>query len=175
WVLWLSQPPTLPTEPYVTALRRFIVGHMFAGITAYASIVAVIAAIEERAAGRRRELDTARLQADLAQAQLRALQMQLQPHFLFNTVHAIAMLADADPAATETMAVKLAELLRATLRLRDVPEVALRTELELLRAYLEIEEVRFGDRLVVTFAVPEDLLDVSVPSFLLQPIVENAV
>jgi LytS/YehU family sensor histidine kinase len=103
------------------------------------------------------------------------LQMQLQPHFLFNTLHGIAMLTDTDPAAAESMAVKLAELLRATLRLRDVPEVPLRTELELLRTYLEIEEVRFGDRLVVTFAVPDDLLDASVPSFLLQPIVENAV
>ena len=148
---------------------------MLAGVAAYASIVAVITAIDERAARRRRELDTARLEADLAQAQLRALQMQLQPHFLFNTLHGIAMLTDTDPAAAETMAVKLAELLRATLRLRDVPEVALRTELELLRAYLEIEEIRFGDRLAVTFAVLEDLLDVRVPSFLLQPIVENAV
>jgi LytS/YehU family sensor histidine kinase len=85
------------------------------------------------------------------------------------------MLTDTDPAGAENMAVKLAELLRSTLRLRDVPEVPLGTELELLRAYLEIEELRFGDRLVVTFAVPDDMLDVPVPSFLLQPIVENAV
>ncbi len=175
WVLWLSRPPTLPLESYGTALRRIIAGHMLLGVAAYASIVAVITAIDERAARRRRELLTARLEADLAQAQLRALQMQLQPHFLFNTLHGIAMLTDTDPAAAESMAVKLAELLRATLRLRDVPEVALRTELELLRAYLEIEQVRFGDRLVVTFIVPNDLLDVPVPSFLLQPIAENAV
>ena len=175
WVLWLSRPPTLPPESYGTALRRIIGGHMLLGVAAYASIVAVIVAIDERAARRRHELDTVRLQADLAQAQLRALQMQLQPHFLFNTLHAIAMLTDADPQAAETMAVKLADLLRATLRLRDVPEVALRTELELLRAYLEIEAVRFGERLVVRFTVPDDVLDVLVPSFLLQPIVENAV
>ncbi len=175
WVFWLSRPPTLPPEPYGVELRRFVAGHTLAGVAAYASIVAVIAAIDERAARRRRELDTARLEADLAQAQLRALQMQLQPHFLFNTLHGIAMLTDTDPAAAETMAVKLAELLRATLRLRDVPEVPLGTELELLRAYLEIEEIRFGDRLVVAFTVPEDLFDVPVPSLLLQPIVENAV
>jgi LytS/YehU family sensor histidine kinase len=175
WVLWLSRPPTLPPEPYGVALGRFIAGHMFAGVAAYASIVAVITAMNERAARRRRDLDAARLEADLAQAQLRALQMQLQPHFLFNTLHGIAMLTDTDPAAAETMAVKLAELLRATLRLRDVPEVPLRTELELLRAYLEVEEARFGDRLVATFAVPEELLDAPVPSFILQPIVENAV
>lgn len=175
WMLWLSRPPTLPPEAFGVAFRRFVTGHIAVGIAAYATIVAVSTTIDERAARRRRELDTARLEADLAQAQLRAMQMQLQPHFLFNTLHGIAMLTDTDPAAAESMAVKLAELLRATLRLRDVPEVALRTELELLRAYLEIEEVRFGDRLVVTFTVPEDLLDVPVPSFLLQPIVENAV
>jgi hypothetical protein len=175
WVLWLSRPPTLPPVPYVGELRRFIAGHMLVGVAAYATIVAVITAIEERATRRNRELDNVRLEADLAQAQLRALQMQLQPHFLFNTLHGIAMLTDSDPAGAETMAVKLAELLRATLRLRDVPEVALGTELELLRAYLEIEQLRFGERLAVTFAVPEDLLDVLVPSFLLQPIVENAV
>jgi len=175
WVLWLSRPPTLPPESYGVALRRLIAGHALAGIAVYASIVAVLTAIEERAARRRRELDTARLQADLAQAQLRALQMQLQPHFLFNTLHGIAMLTDTDPAAAEAMAVKLAELLRATLRLRDVPEVSLRAELELLRRYLEIEETRFGDRLDVTFVAPDDLLDTLVPSFLLQPIVENAV
>jgi signal transduction histidine kinase len=175
WMLWLTRAPTLPPEPYAVGFRRFVMGHIAAGIAVYATVVAVSTTIDERAARRQRELDTARLEADLAQAQLRALQMQLQPHFLFNTLHGIAMLTDTDPAAAETMAVKLAELLRTTLRLRDVPEVPLRTELELLRAYLEIEELRFGDRLSVTFAVPEHLLDVSVPSFLLQPIVENAV
>jgi two-component system, LytTR family, sensor kinase len=175
WTLWLSRPPTLPPEWYGVGLKRFVMGHSVLGVAVYATIVAVSTTIDERAARRRRELETARLEADLAQAQLRALQMQLQPHFLFNTLHGIAMLTDTDPAAAETMAVKLAELLRATLRLRDVPEVGLGTELELLRAYLEIEELRFGDRLAVTFAVADDLLDVPVPSFLLQPVVENAV
>jgi two-component system, LytTR family, sensor kinase len=175
WVLWLSRPPTLPPEPYSAGLRRFIVGHMGLGVAVYAAVVAVIAAREERAARQRRELDTARLEADLAQAQLRALQMQLQPHFLFNTLHSIAMLTDSEPAVAERMAVKLADLLRETLRLRDVPELTLREELDLLRAYLEIEETRFAERLGVTIAVSDDLLDVLVPSFLLQPVVENAV
>jgi sensor histidine kinase YesM len=175
WILWLSRPPTLPSQSYSVAFRQIVMGHTTGGIAIYATIVAVITTIDERAARRRRELDTARLEADLARAQLRMLQMQLQPHFLFNTLHGIAMLTDTDPAAAETMAVKLADFLRATLRLQDVLEVPLRTELELLRAYLEIEELRFGDRLVVKFAVPPDLLDVPVPSFLLQPIVENAV
>ncbi|HEV8447104.1 MAG TPA: histidine kinase [Gemmatimonadaceae bacterium] len=175
WALWLSRPPTLPAESYGATLQRLIGGHVLLGVAVYASLVAVLMAMDERAARRRRELDTLRLEADLAQAQLRALQMQLQPHFLFNTLHGIAMLTDTDPAGAESMAVKLAELLRATLSLRDVPEVPLRTELDLLRAYLAIEETRFGDRLVVTFVVPDDALDERVPSFLLQPIVENAV
>ena len=175
WALSLSRPPTLPAESYGATLQRLIGGHVLLGVAVYASLVAVLMAMDERAARRRRELDTVRLEADLAQAQLRALQMQLQPHFLFNTLHGIAMLTDTDPAGAESMAVKLAELLRATLSLRDVPEVPLRTELDLLRAYLAIEETRFGDRLVVTFVVPDDALDERVPSFLLQPIVENAV
>lgn len=175
WTLWLSRPPTLPPEPYEVALRRFIVGHMGLGVAVYATVVAVSMAMDERAARRTRELESARLAADLAQAQLRALQMQLQPHFLFNTLHNIAMLTDSQPAVAETMAVKLAGLLRETLRLRDVPELALREELALLRDYLEIETIRFGDRLSVTIAAPDDLLDIPVPSFLLQPVVENAV
>jgi len=175
WVLWLSRAPTLPHEPYNVELRRFIVGHMGLGVAVYATVVAVTMAIDERATRRRRELDTARLEADLAQAQLRTLQMQLQPHFLFNTLHSIAMLTDVEPAVAERMAVKLADLLRETLRLRDVPELALREELALLRAYLEIEEARFGDRLDVSISVPDELLDVPVPCFLLQPVVENAV
>ena len=174
-LLWLAQPPTLPAQPYGAMLGRLIGGHLFAGVATYAAVVAVLTAIEERAARRRRELDAARLEADLAQAQLRTLQMQLQPHFLFNTLHGIAMLTDSDPAAAETMAVQLAELLRATLGLREVPEVPLRTELDLLRRYLAIEQARFGDRLEVTLDAPEEVLDARVPSFLLQPIVENAI
>ena len=175
FAVWVSHPPTLPSEPYIAELRRFLAGHMMVGVTVYASVMAVSAAIDDRAARRQRELESARLEADLAQAQLRALQMQLQPHFLFNTLHGIAMLTDSDPATAESMAVKLADLLRSTLRLREVPEVPLRAELELLRAYLEIEELRFGNRLLVTFEIQDDVLDMPVPSFLLQPIVENAV
>jgi signal transduction histidine kinase len=175
WLLWVSRPPSLAAEPYIEELRRFLVSHMGLGIAVYAAIVAGSMAMNERAALRRRELESARLAADLAVAQLRALQLQLQPHFLFNTLHSIAMLTDSAPRVAETMAVKLAELLRETLRLRDMPELPLGQELELLRAYLEIEQVRFGDRLKVTVEVPDDLLAISVPSFLLQPVVENAV
>jgi two-component system LytT family sensor kinase len=174
-MLWLSRSPDLPPVSYADELQRFIGGHVLLGVAIYATVAAVITATREREARVRREIDTARLEGDLAQAQLRALQMQLQPHFLFNSLHAIAMLTDSDPAAAESMAIKLADLLRATLRLRDVPEVPLREELQLLRAYLEIEEARFSDRLVVTFSLPDDMLDVRVPSFILQPIVENAV
>lgn len=175
WIMWVSQAPTLPLEPYSAALRRSLVGHLAMAVAVYAAVVAVIIGMHERRARRERELDTARLAADLAQAQLRALQLQLQPHFLFNTLHSIAMLTDSEPAVAEAMAVKLAELLRETLRLRDVPELALRDELELVRAYLDIEKARFRERLAVTIAVPETLLDIAVPSFFLQPVVENAV
>lgn len=175
WILWFSRAVAVPTEPYSAALRRSLVGHFAMAVALYAAVVAVILSMQERRARRERELDTARLAADLAQAQLRALQLQLQPHFLFNTLHSIAMLTDTEPAVAEAMAVKLAELLRETLRLRDVPELALREEMELVRAYLDIEKARFRERLAVTVAVPETLLDIPVPSFFLQPVVENAV
>lgn len=175
WILWLSQAATLPPEPFTVTLRRSLVGHFAMAVAVYAAVVAVIMTMEERRARRQRELEAARLSADLAQAQLRALQLQLQPHFLFNTLHSIAMLTDSEPAVAEAMAIKLAELLRQTLHLRNVPELALREELELVDAYLDIEKARFRDRLAVTVAVPEPLLDVAVPSFFLQPVVENAV
>lgn len=175
WILWLSGASALPAEPYSAALRRSLAGHLAMAVAVYAAVVAAIMAMDERRERRKRELAAARLAADLAQAQLRTLQLQLQPHFLFNTLHSIAMLTESEPAVAETMAVKLAALLRETLRLRDVPELALREELDLTRAYLDIEKARFRDRLVVSVAVPDALLDIPVPSFFLQPLVENAV
>lgn len=115
----------------------------------------------------------ARMGEDLAQAQLRALQAQLNPHFLFNALNSVVTLIGRDPELAQRTVVRLADLLRATLRTGDAQEVALQQELELTRRYLEIEEVRFADRLTVKWHVPERLNAV-VPAFALQPLVENA-
>ena len=120
------------------------------------------------------ERQALRLQARLSEARLEALASQLRPHFLFNTLNAISVLMHRDPRAADLMLTRLADLLRATLRTPCTREVPLRTELELLRRYLDIMRVRFGPRLAVEEAVPPELEDVLVPPFLLQPLVENA-
>ncbi len=115
----------------------------------------------------------ARMGEDLAQAQLRALQAQLNPHFLFNALNSIVTLIGRDPALAQRTVVRLADLLRATLRAGDAQEVALTQELELTRRYLDIEQVRFADRLSVRWDL-DDGLESIVPAFALQPLVENA-
>ncbi len=124
---------------------------------------------------RRRELRAAQLEIQLARAQLQALQMQLQPHFLFNTLHAISTLVHERADDAERMLALLSDLLRATLERRETTVVSLGEELILVRRYLEIEAIRFQDRLAVVEDVSADCLDALVPSFLLQPLMENAV
>jgi signal transduction histidine kinase len=119
--------------------------------------------------------EAAELRRQLVEAQLATLRMQLQPHFLFNTLHAISVLVGRNPEAATAMIARLGDLLRATLDLTHRQEVSLREELALLEMYLEIERMRFGDRLSVEVAASPDTLDCPVPSFLLQPLVENAI
>jgi signal transduction histidine kinase len=113
--------------------------------------------------------------AELAQAELRALRAQIHPHFLFNTLNSIASLIASDPRAAEEVTTRLADLFRYTLRASEREHSTLRAELEFLRAYLEIERVRFGDRLRVIESIEPGLEELPVPSLLLQPVVENAV
>jgi two-component system LytT family sensor kinase len=125
---------------------------------------------------RRLEVTAARLHAQLADAQLETLRSQLNPHFLFNALNSIAVLARRGQVVpVEQMVTRLASLLRHSLDSARSQHVALRVELEALRHYLDIEQVRFENRLVVSVKVPELLHDRVVPSFLLQPLVENAI
>jgi two-component system LytT family sensor kinase len=109
----------------------------------------------------------------LAQAQLRALKMQIQPHFLFNTLHSISTLVHTDAKRADRMISELSELLRMTLDEQDV--VPLRQEIEYVRKYLAIEQTRFAGRLTVKFDIAPEALHVDVPHLILQPTVENAV
>ena len=122
----------------------------------------------------RRLEESAELRAQLADARLDALRMQLNPHFLFNTLHAVSALVDRDPAGVRRMIARLSELLRHTIESRGSDEVPLRDELDFLRRYIEIMEVRFQGRLRVETSIAPDVTDALVPNLILQPIVENA-
>src|SRR5262249_40591374 len=121
------------------------------------------------------ELKASQLEARLAQAQLQALKMQLHPHFLFNTLHAISALMRKDVEEADRMITRLSDLLRLTLENVGAQEATLRQELEILGRYLEIEQRRFGDRLQVKMEIEPETLDARAPNLILQPLVENAI
>jgi signal transduction histidine kinase len=146
----------------------------FSFITFCALVIVVLAADYYRLY-RDRELRTARLEGALARAQLRALQAQLQPHFLFNTLNTIASLIPEDPTAAEELVESLGDLLRAALRDGGRDEISLRQEIELLDQYLRIQERRFHDRLRIERVFAPDLGDTLLPPLILQPLVENAI
>jgi len=144
-------------------------------VLTYAAIVSVWYALDYYQQFRERERQAAELEKHLAKARLQALKMQLQPHFLFNTLNGIAALNYDDPRAANRMLARLSELLRITLEADDAPEVSLRQELDFNRRYLELEQIRLGDRLTVTLEIAPETLDAGVPNLLLQPLVENAI
>jgi len=140
----------------------------------YWAIVAVVHALDYHRESQERELTAAQLQAQLAEAQLEALQRQLHPHFLFNTLNTISALMHRDVHAADEMLVQLSDLLRLTLDRVGTQQVPLTDEVDFLRKYLEIEQTRFGDRLQVNIDVEPEVLDAPVPNLILQPLVENA-
>ena len=121
-----------------------------------------------------REVVAARLETRFAEAQNLALRMQLQPHFLFNTLNSISALVHTNPDGADEMISRLGNFLRTTLDAPHDQLVTLRRELAFIQDYLAIEQVRFQDRLRVETEIPADLMDLRVPSFILQPLVENA-
>lgn len=124
---------------------------------------------------RERERRALELEASLTRANLQALKMQLQPHFLFNTLNAISALVHQNPDAADEMLGSLSDLLRMSLEFSDQHEVTLRQELEFLECYLSIQQTRFGSRLRIRKDIDASTLDARVPTFVLQPFVENAV
>jgi signal transduction histidine kinase len=141
----------------------------------YWTIVGLSHAVLYYRESRDRAVRAAQLEAKLAEAQLKTLQQQPHPHFLFNTLHAISALMHRDVDAADRMLIRLSDLLRLTLENLGEPEIPLQAELDFLAKYVQIEQTRFADRLIVRFDVQPETLDSRVPSLLLQPLVENAV
>lgn len=152
-----------------------IIGFFEYGVLVYWAIVFFFHAAEYYRRYQHEEQNASQLRTQLAESQLQSLKMQLQPHFLFNTLNAISVLVKKEPSLAQKMIVRLSDLLRLSLERGNENEVTLREELELLDTYLEIEKVRFGDRLSVTKQIEPAALEISVPTFILQPIAENAV
>lgn len=141
----------------------------------YWMIIAVTHAVDYYRKFHERELRTQELETHLARAKLQALQMQMNPHFLFNTLHTISALMHRDVDAADRMVVKLSELLRLALDNTDAHVVPLEQEIEFLKRYLEIEQTRFRDRLTVQLQMGSGTLKAEVPNLVLQPLVENAI
>ena len=126
-------------------------------------------------AAREASLEAAEARTLARDAELHALRMQVNPHFLFNSLHSIAALATIDGARAREMCIRLADLLRSSLGLGERETIPLSEELALARSYLEVEQVRFGARLTFSEEIQESCQDCEVPALLLQPLVENAV
>jgi LytS/YehU family sensor histidine kinase len=141
----------------------------------YSILVGFVHLFDAYRASRDREVREAQLEARLAQAQLQALRLQLQPHFLFNTLNMISSVVYEDPRAADEMIGRLGDLLRATLRASPQQEVTLEEELRLLDLYLAVMRARFDERLVVSLDVDPATRAAFVPQLLLQPLVENAI
>lgn len=122
-----------------------------------------------------RERQAAQLEAQLAEARLEALRMQINPHFLFNTLHAISSMVEDRPGEVHRMVARLSELLRYALDSTATHEVPLEQEIGFLRRYIEIQQIRFEDRLASHIDIEPGLSDALVPSLILQPVVENAI
>jgi len=175
---------SLATQPLwaITTARSFLpylhywyMQDLLMAVLAYATTVAATHAFLYYRSFQQGQLRTAQLQAQLANANLTALKMQLHPHFLFNALHSISALQMTDREAAQKMTALLGDFLRMTLRDLHRQEIPLRQEFEFLRRYLAIEQMRFGSRLRFSVEAAAEILDAAVPQLILQPIVENAV
>src|SRR5438105_2569173 len=175
-VLWFITPRLRRQFPALIDCYRAYFGFGFYIDLIIASLIVIaVHALLYYQNFRASELAQSSLKAQLAQARLSALKMQLHPHFLFNTLHSISSLVLEDPPKANSMIARLGDFLRLTLDHSGQQLVTLKEETEFVRCYLEIEQVRFGDRLTVEFQIEPATLAAEVPHLILQPVVENAI
>ncbi|HKP82896.1 MAG TPA: histidine kinase [Pyrinomonadaceae bacterium] len=175
WYLGYVNTARNPTLAILWRNNAFSAYYFHQGLTIYWTTLVVAHALYYYRGLRKGEAQTARLTAQLAQAQLQALKMQIHPHFLFNTLNSIAALLHKDVEAADRMIARLGDFLRLTLKSSDTQIVDFEQELEFLKCYLDIERIRFQDRLTVEMDIDSHALTAMVPNLILQPIVENAV
>lgn len=170
---WLNPGPP---EPYLRAWRETFYNGLLADVILYGLILAIGYVLDSRERLTRQQTETARLNEQLSKARLNALRRQIEPHFLFNTLNAIAgLVREGRNDAAVSMIAGLSDFLRRVVEDSTRQEVPLGEEIEFLQKYVDIQKVRFGERLEVTVEIPQELFSAQVPSLILQPMVENAV
>jgi two-component system LytT family sensor kinase len=177
---WVILPPYDPSnERFLSRSESsplLIVHQAFADlITIYIATVLAAHTYNYLERVRKQELERSEFQEALAASELHALKMQLHPHFLFNTLHGISTLIETDGALAQSMIVKLSSLLRMALEHSGSDLIPLQEELKFIGEYLDIEQMRFGSRLTVTWSIEQGTLQGLVPQLILQPLVENAI
>jgi signal transduction histidine kinase len=174
-VQWWLALADAPPGSFLPALHRSALRIFGYNLPIYGALILAWHAMTYYRELRDRQVKAMQLEALLHQAQLQTLRSQLNPHFLFNALHSIAELVHANPKLAEQLILRLGDLLRQVLRSSTEQEVALADELDFIKGYVEIERMRLGDRLQVTWEIAPEALPIKVPSLILQPLVENAI
>ena len=164
-----------PPSGWMPVIQQLYLMNLDWSLMTYTTIVGFTYSVGYYQESQARALKEAQLETRLAEARLRTLEAELQPHFLFNTLHAISTLVHVNPDSADRMISRLSDLLRLTFDRSGATRIPLQEELEFLQKYLEIEETRFQDRLSVRYDIDADTLDAEVPRLILQPLVENAI
>lgn len=172
---WLD-PAALARFPSMgAAFQNQWTYRLVTGSVNYAVVFFIFASVDQTRRARLERYRAEELRRQLAEAQLSALRMQIQPHFLFNTLHSISSLIHEAPSEALTMVSRLGDFLRAALDRGAAQTIPFADELKFAELYLDIERVRFGDRLNVTVEAAPDTLSAAAPTLILQPLVENAI
>lgn len=174
-VRWLLSAADAPPGSFLSTLHITAIKVAGYNLPIYAGLVLAWHAMTYYAELRDRQVKAMELESLLHQAQLQTLRSQLNPHFLFNTLHSIAELVHRNPTLAEQLILRLGELLRQVLCSSTEQEVALARELDFIKGYVEIEQMRLGERLQVAWEIAPEALAVKVPSLILQPLIENAI
>ena len=167
--------PVAESGGFLAFTLRLTIGRWALDLPMYCFLLSSIYVVDFYRRFQAEQLKSSELKAALATSQLNALKMQIHPHFLFNTLNSISALIHKDQKAADKMVARLGDFLRMTLESSGEREVSLKQEMDFVASYLEIESVRFQDRLVVEMNIDPETLAARVPNLILQPIVENAI